>query len=200
MELNLIEYLESKNFEIEEIAKLEEKYVKDDAFGNIKKYESIYKIFSFTNITNYEINKIIINNPSLLLKSDSELIKIAYVWNGTSLLSAAALRKRGLNSDNVNRTYLRNLYLNTNIKYNDSPISYNALIMGDLEFQKDYMGYIENRPFYPSYENMIIVYGKGESLEQKTESINSFLRVQSLKWYCDKLKKVKEKNNGRGSL
>ena len=41
MELNLIEYLESKNFEIEEIAKLEEKYIKDDAFGNIKKYESI---------------------------------------------------------------------------------------------------------------------------------------------------------------
>ena len=39
MELNLIEYLESKNFEIEEIAKLEEKYVKNDAFGNIKKYE-----------------------------------------------------------------------------------------------------------------------------------------------------------------
>ena len=122
MELNLIEYLESKNFEIEEIAKLEEKYVKNEAFGNIKKYESIYKIFSFTDITNYEINKLIINNLGLLLKSDSELIKIAYVWNGTFLLSDAALRKRGLNSDNVNRTYLRNLYLNSNIKYNDSRI------------------------------------------------------------------------------
>ena len=77
MELNLIEYLESKNFEIEEIAKLEEKYVKNDAFGNIKKYESIYKIFSFADITNYEINKLIINNPGLLLKSDSELINIS---------------------------------------------------------------------------------------------------------------------------
>ena len=47
MELNLIEYLESKNFEIEEIAKLEEKYIKDDAFGNIKKYESRKSYFQF---------------------------------------------------------------------------------------------------------------------------------------------------------
>ena len=200
MELNLIEYLESKNFEIEEIAKLEERYVKNDAFGNIKKYESIYKIFSFTNITNYEINKLIVNNPGLLLKSDSELIKIAYVWNNTSLLSDAALRKRGLNSDYINRTYLRNIYLNSNIKYNDSPISYNALIKGDESFQNDYMGYIDSKPFYPSYENMIVVYGKGSTMEQKAEYINSVLTRQSLKWYCDELKKVKEKDNGRGSL
>ena len=85
MELSLIEYLENKGFEAEEIVMLERKSMENDSYTNIKKYESIYKIFEFTNITDYTINKLIVNNPGLLNKSDLEIIKIAYVWNKTGV-------------------------------------------------------------------------------------------------------------------
>ena len=78
MELSLIEYLENKGFEAEEIVMLERKSMENDSYTNIKKYESIYKIFEFANITDYTINKLIVNNPGLLNKSDLEIIKIAY--------------------------------------------------------------------------------------------------------------------------
>ena len=51
MELSLIEYLENKGFEAEEIVMLERKSMENDSYTNIKKYESIYKIFEFANIT-----------------------------------------------------------------------------------------------------------------------------------------------------
>ena len=110
MKLSLIEYLENKGFEVEEIVMLERKSMEKDSYANIKKYESIYKIFGFANITDYTINKLIVNNPGLLNKSDLEIIKIAYVWNKTGVLFDVEDKKRGINAENINRTFLRNEY------------------------------------------------------------------------------------------
>ena len=135
MELSLIEYLENKGFEAEEIVMLERKSMENDSYTNIKKYESIYKIFEFANITDYTINKLIVNNPGLLNKSDLEIIKIAYVWNKTGVLFDVEDKKRSINAENINRTFLRNEYLNTSIRMKNSPISFNALVMGDKIFR-----------------------------------------------------------------
>lgn len=200
MELSLIEYLENKGFEAEEIVMLERKSMENDSYTNIKKYESIYKIFEFANITDYTINKLIVNNPGLLNKSDLEIIKIAYVWNKTGVLFDVEDKKRSINAENINRTFLRNEYLNTSIRMKNSPISFNALVMGDKNFQDDYFGFLNGKSFYPSYENLLSLWFKDDGIKNKEEHLNEYLSQTSLKWYLDLLRKKKEMQNGSRSI
>lgn len=205
MELSLIEYLENKGFEVEEIVMLERKSMENDSYANIKKYESIYKIFEFANITDYTINlltinKLIVNKPGLLNKSDLEIIKIAYVWNKTGVLFDVEDKKRGINTENINRTFLRNEYLNTSIRMKGSPISFNALVMGEKKFQDEYFGSLNGKSFYPSYENLLSLWFKDEGMENKEKHLNEYLSQASLKWYLDLLRKKKELQNGSRSI
>lgn len=200
MELSLIEYLENKGFEAEEIVMLERKSMENDSYTNIKKYESIYKIFEFANITDYTINKLIVNNPGLLNKSDLEIIKIAYVWNKTGVLFDVEDKKRSINAENINRTFLRNEYLNTSIRMKNSPISFNALVMGEKNFQDDYFGFLNGKSFYPSYENMLSLWFKDDGIKSKEKHLNEYLSQTSLKWYLDLLRKKKEMQNGSRSI
>ena len=200
MELSLIEYLENKGYEVEEIVMLERKSMENDSYANIKKYESIYKIFEFTNITDYTINKLIVNNPGLLNKSDLEIIKIAYVWNKTGVLFDVEDKKRGINAENINRTFLRNEYLNTSIRTKGSPISFSALVMGEKAFMDDYFGFLNGKSFYPSYENLLSLWFKDEGIENKEKHLNEYLSQTSLKWYLDLLRKKKEMQNGSKSI
>lgn len=200
MELSLIEYLENKGFEAEEIVMLERKSMENDSYTNIKKYESIYKIFEFANITDYTINKLIVNNPGLLNKSDLEIIKIAYVWNETGVLFDVEDKKRSINAENINRTFLRNEYLNTSIRMKNSPISFNALVMGEKNFQDDYFGFLNGKSFYPSYENLLSLWFKDDGIKSKEKHLNEYLSQTSLKWYLDLLRKKKEMQNGSRSI
>lgn len=200
MELSLIEYLENKGFEAEEIVMLERKSMENDSYTNIKKYESIYKIFEFANITDYTINKLIVNNPGLLNKSDLEIIKIAYVWNKTGVLFDVEDKKRSINAENINRTFLRNKYLNTSIRMKNSPISFNALVMGEKNFQDDYFGFLNGKSFYPSYENLLSLWFKDDGIKSKEKHLNEYLSQTSLKWYLDLLRKKKEMQNGSRSI
>ena len=200
MELSLIEYLENKGFEAEEIVMIERKSMENDSYTNIKKYESIYKIFEFANITDYTINKLIVNNPGLLNKSDLEIIKIAYVWNKTGVLFDVEDKKRSINAENINRTFLRNEYLNTSIRMKNSPISFNALVMGEKNFQDDYFGFLNGKSFYPSYENLLSLWFKDDGIKSKEKHLNEYLSQTSLKWYLDLLRKKKEMQNGSRSI
>ena len=200
MELSLIAYLENKGFEAEEIVMLERKSMENDSYTNIKKYESIYKIFEFANITDYTINKLIVNNPGLLNKSDLEIIKIAYVWNKTGVLFDVEDKKRSINAENINRTFLRNEYLNTSIRMKNSPISFNALVMGEKNFQDDYFGFLNGKSFYPSYENLLSLWFKDDGIKSKEKHLNEYLSQTSLKWYLDLLRKKKEMQNGSRSI
>lgn len=200
MELSLIEYLENKGFEAEEIVMLERKSMENDSYTNIKKYELIYKIFEFANITDYTINKLIVNNPGLLNKSDLEIIKIAYVWNKTGVLFDVEDKKRSINAENINRTFLRNEYLNTSIRMKNSPISFNALVMGEKNFQDDYFGFLNGKSFYPSYENLLSLWFKDDGIKSKEKHLNEYLSQTSLKWYLDLLRKKKEMQNGSRSI
>lgn len=200
MELSLIEYLENKGFEAEEIVMLERKSMENDSYTNIKKYESIYMIFEFANITDYTINKLIVNNPGLLNKSDLEIIKIAYVWNKTGVLFDVEDKKRSINAENINRTFLRNEYLNTSIRMKNSPISFNALVMGEKNFQDDYFGFLNGKSFYPSYENLLSLWFKDDGIKSKEKHLNEYLSQTSLKWYLDLLRKKKEMQNGSRSI
>lgn len=200
MELSLIEYLENKGFEAEEIVMLERKSMENDSYTNIKKYESIYKIFEFANITDYTINKLIVNNPGLLNKSDLEIIKIAYVWNKTGVLFDVEDKKRSINAENINRTFLRNEYLNTSIRMKNSPISFNALVMGEKNFQDDYFGFLNGKSFYPSYENLLSLWFKDDGIKSKEKHLNEYLSQTSSKWYLDLLRKKKEMQNGSRSI
>ena len=116
------------------------------------------------------------------------------------MLYEACNRQSGLNYNNTLRTYLRYLYLNSGKVFNKSPISYNALRMGENEFQNDYQGNINNMSFYPTFENLINIYGKGQNLEEKKEYLEKILLYQTLSWYRDIIKKEKEKNNDSRSL
>lgn len=195
MELSLIEYLENKNFDVYAIRKLEERFLNSDSEKIIKKFESIYKIFNYANLDGITINELIVNNPGLLTKTDSEIINIAYSWLDTGVLSDAAERKRGIIAEKYERTYLRNLYLNTNIRSSKSSISYNSLVIGDGEFGDTYKGIVNNISFFPTYENLVYIYGKGNNLEEKENYIKSVISNLALKWFCDCLKKDREKQN-----
>ena len=183
MNLGLIEYLESKNFEVEEIIRFQKNFLNREDDGIIRKMDTIYKIFGYANLNELE-------------KSDIDLIKVAYCWLGTGVISDAANRKVGISYNNPERIYLRNLYLNSGINYNKSPISYRALTMGEAEFQNDYRGPIKEngKEFYPTYENLIYIYCKGNTIEEKQKYLDELLNNLSIKWYLSCLKKEKEKN------
>lgn len=202
MTLSFIEYLENKNFEVEEIVSLQRFFINSglDSEKIIKKMNAIYKVFMFAGVPELKINLLIFNNPGLLKKSDHELIAISYVWQQTGLLSDIADKKRGLQASKYIKIFLRNSYLNSGIRSKGSPVSYNALTMSDSEFKFDYMGLLNGTIFYPMHETLINLYGKGNSFEEKEEYINSFVSSLSLKWYLDCLKKEKVNSNERKSL
>ena len=79
MELDLIEYLESKNFEIEEIMRFQKKYINKDDEKIIKKMNDIYKIFGYVNITESDVNALILNNIKILDLSDLDILKVSFV-------------------------------------------------------------------------------------------------------------------------
>ena len=198
MKLDFIEYLKDKNFEVEEIIKLQ-KLLRNNNFDDqacIKKFDAVYKIFGYATLPELIINNLIINNIAILKKSDYELISIAYTWLKTGLIQDAAVRNT-INCQNYVRTFLRDLYLNSGINLNKSPISYNALIMGDKEFSNDYIGKIDDKLFYPSLDNLTILYGKGEDKEKKYEYIKTFIIKSALSWYMECLNKDKKLNNDR---
>ncbi len=197
MTLNFIEYLESKNFDIEEIVALQKNnYNKKTDEEIIKKMDAIYKVFGYADLPQLSINKLIINNMGLLDKPDHEILNIAYTWMLTGLLSDAALRKRGINYNFYLRIFLRNQYLNSGINYNRSPISYNALVMGDDEFSSDYRGELyKNNEIRPNFENLVKLYFKDENFERNKEKLEYRVSVCALGWYFKCLKKEKEKNN-----
>ncbi len=200
MELDLIEYLENKNYDVESIRNFEKKFLNLESEKIIKKFESIYKIFGYANLDDTTINSLIVNNPRLLTKTDSELINVAYALLGTGLLSEAAKRKRGIVHEMYDRTYLRNIYLNTNIRYYSQPISFNVLTLGEDTFVSTYRGRINNTEFYPTYENLVTIYGKGNSYEEKQNYIRGVIGNLALKWFFDCLKKDREKRNENKSI
>lgn len=208
MELNLIEYLLDKNFDNDQIMRFQKAFLDIDDKDVIKRLNALYKIFGYADLSQLEINELISNNFMLLKKSDLELIKIAFCWAETGLLSEAAVRKMGIRHNEPDRIYLRNLYLNSGINYNKSPISYNSLVMGDAGFQKDYRGSINNfTNFYPTYENLILLFGKGKTFEEKKEYISEMIDAKSVNWILGCIRKEKEnkknknkENNGYGSI
>ncbi len=208
MELDLIEYLEGKNFDVEQICVLQEKFMKLNIADAemIKKLNSIYKVFEFAELPDILINDLIINNISILRKADHDLINIAYVWLQTGILSDVVSKKGGLRFDNNLRVYLRNLYLNSGIQYLRSPISYYSMSTNDNDFSKDYVGYLNKdskEMFNPSFENLVNFYGKGNSYEERLSYLQSYVSRCALKWYLDCLKIEKEKkkeDEGYGSI
>ena len=198
MNLGLIEYLEGKNFDVEEIVALQKNNYNRKTTDEeiIKKMDAIYKVFGYADLPQLLINKLIINNMGLLDKPDHEILNIAYTWMLTGLLSDAATRKKGLIYNFYLRTYLRNQYLNSGINYNKSPISYNALVMGDDAFSSDYRGDLyKNIEIRPNFESLAKLYFRDEDFEKNKEKLEYHVSVSALGWYFKCLKKEKEKNN-----
>lgn len=200
MGLDLIEYLESKSFEVDEIIKIQKKINGKDDEAIIKKMESIYKVFGYAGLPVLTINSLIVSNLRLLTKSDTDIIKIAFSWLNTGVLEDAAIRKQGINCDNYVRTYLRNIYLNSGINFLKSPISYNAFRMGDIEFEEDYRGSINGESFRPSFENLVAIYGKGKSPEEKKQYIEEALSGMAIRWFMIELRKEKVKSDNGKSI
>lgn len=208
MELSLIEYLESKNFDAEQICVLQKKFMmlSVDEEKMIKKIESIYKVFEFAELPDIVINDLLINNISLLKMQGNEILEIAYVWFQNGLLSDAASKKKGLCINNNLRTYLRALYLNSGIQQLRSPISYYSMRADDADFARDHYGYIDNdtsKSIEPFFENLVSYFGKGNNYEEKLEYLQTLVRVKALKWYLNCLEKerqAKKANEGYGSI
>ena len=201
MKSSLIEYLESKNYDASEIAYFQRKvWMMENQESIIDRFNSLYKILKYTDLTDEEKRLLIINNSSLLQKSDLELIAIVYTWVQTGIFKEAAIRKSGIKYNMYVRVYLRNLYLHSKHNFKNSPISYNALIMGDEEFTMDYCHVENGKGFYPSYENLICVYGKGYLFDDKKQYIEDYITRISLKWFKECLSKNKENNNANRSI
>ena len=197
MEKGIIEVLEEYGFEKDEIGSIQKKqWIMENQERIIKKIESIYTILNFTDISNDEKKSFILNNISVLLKSNIEIIQVIYTWNNAGILGEAASRKRGMNCSMTTRTYLRNLYLNSKYNYRNAPVSYNALIMGDNEFSCDYACQLKNKKdFCPTYENLIYIYGVGDTFDERLEYIEDHIVKVSLKWFRDSLKKYRDNSN-----
>ena len=197
MEINLIEFLESKNFSVEEITLFQFRVINKSSNNEniIKKLNAIYKIFNYCNLPELTINKLIINNLKILYKSDHELINLAYSWKQAGLLQEATERHKGLRPDNALKIFLRNIYINSGYSKSKT-LSYNSMIMGDEEFKNDYSGTINNVPFETTYENLVILYGKGETFIDKEKYVESVLGTSALQWYlgCLKLERQKASN------
>lgn len=82
----------------------------------------------------------------------------------------------------------------------NSPISFNALVMGEKNFQDDYFGFLNGKSFYPSYENLLSLWFKDDGIKSKEKHLNEYLSQTSLKWYLDLLRKKKEMQNGSRSI
>ncbi len=193
MDLSLIEYLESRNFDSEEIILFQKIYGSEKIDDNliIKKMEAIYRVFSFANLPTLKINELIINNRGILGKTDHELINIAYIWNQTGLLCDAVDAKKALGIRNYSRIFLRYNYLISGIKALLHNVSCYSLLISDDDFISNYKGLYNGKSFIPSFENLIDLYGKGNTYEEKVEYINSLISSLSLRWYLDCLKKEK---------
>lgn len=201
---NYIELLESKGFEDDSIAKIQNFFVRHESrFSEDKDIynllNDIFIIFQNCGCSNCNIEQIINNNTNMLLAKKETLIKSAYVWNRAGVLNI-------MNSDgcikinDYKNIFLRILFLESSIKRNQSPISYNALKMSNDEFALDYHSTLPNSKeiFYPYYENLIKVFIKdGSTTEEKEAILERFLTNKSILWWSSILKKEKEYEDGR---
>ncbi|MEG2351149.1 MAG: hypothetical protein RSB54_00515 [Bacilli bacterium] len=190
---NYIKILEENNFENESIIVIQ-KFVnyffeKKDIELAGKKINTIFKIFELCNITTEQIEKILTLNVRLLLKSDKDIIKIAYVWNLVNDFDKAGK----ININKLNRTFLRYSYLNSNIRYKVSNISYEAMRMSDEKFEKQYIGTIDGKIFNPNYENLVFIYGQGSNFDEKEQFIDEFISKNAISWYTQNTLKSRKK-------
>lgn len=195
----MIEYLESRNFDGEEIAELQNFFVRKTVIDDIeKKMEEIYKVFRYAGLTETETNEIILKNKTLLIKNAHDLINIAYVWMETGVLKDESTLHRGrLELTNYLKVYLRNLYLNSGINYLKSPVTYHALTVYEKRFSEDYMGYLGKITINPYYEVLVQLYGKGNTLKEKEKYLKLKVSNEALKWFFSCLKKERGNQNGR---
>ncbi len=184
----VIDYLESKNFSIEEIRSLtfiiEQASINNDI---IKRFESIYKIFNYAGLGESNINNLILGNKRILFLSDRDIIKFAYVWYQTGVLHDATLTPSTLKINKTLRTYLRNMYFNSGMYYVTTVITYHMMIKGEFSFVKEHR---------ISYENLIEMFGNGENLEEKENDLENRLSSEAIKWQMDMIRS-QGKNNGR---
>lgn len=202
MELDLIEFLEEKNFTDEDIYFFQKKLTLSDEKNNalLKKIKAIYKIFGIFGLHDNLINALVINNYNIVKKSDQEIMNIAYVWASTGLLDEICEKTRGLNAENYVRTYLRNKYLNSELNKKGSIISHNALTVGDNEFQNIYYVQINGTSFYPTYENLVSIYGRGDTYHVKEEMIKKAISIEALSYYRKEFNRRKNKGDSIGSV
>ncbi len=198
-----IEILDEKGFSAESIRRIQmfvsnhyNTFEKEEVSIE-KRLSDIFRIFGYCYCDDQTVEKIIVNNLNILLKSASDIMKIGYVWNYSGVLDT--MNKDGrIRIEQTLRTFLRIIYLENSIKRNASPISYNALLMCDGEFSSDYHGTYgeDNKPFYPDYESLINLYvKKGDNLNEKEEQLNNYLSIKSVRWVLDNIER--EKNNAR---
>lgn len=189
MEENYIELLESLQLENDEIGTIQkaivDHHIEDAAY---KQISTIIKLFRMCAVSDNVIGKLIYKNLSMLTMSHRDLLKVVYVWGLTGTLYSIENRYR-LRISQLNRTYLRYLYLNSGNRYKTTPVSYDALISGEERFISMHHGNINKVPFEPNYEGLLEYYVPGNlSLEEKEEEISSILSRKALSWYLENLK------------
>lgn len=196
MENNYIELLETLQLENNEIGAIQ-KFIVDHNMEDAayKQIEAIIRLFRMCDVTDNVIGKFIYKNLSMLIMSHRDLLRVAYVWDMTGTLYSIENRYL-LRISQINRTYLRYLYLISGNRYKMPTISYDTLISGEERFVVKQPGEINNIHFQASYENLLDYYIPGDmTLEEKEEKLSSNLSIKSLSWYKNKLFQEKNRIN-----
>lgn len=81
----LMDFLLGKNIEVETVKKAVDYQEFNPTFDFLKNAEFIYEIFSFINLNDMEIEKLITKKISLLKEPKEEICKIAYVFKEANL-------------------------------------------------------------------------------------------------------------------
>lgn len=186
--MNYIDLLVELGMEQEDIASLQS-YItlcsKDENYI-YKKIITITKLFKLLGCNDYQIGKFIAKNKTMLISSDLDLIKFAYVWDKTGVLNTVE-KDYYLRLAQINRTYLRYLYLTSGLRQKPTKISYYSMIVGEQLFTEEYSSRGGNKYLMsPIYENLLNAFVKGESLEKKEELLSQHLIKKSFDWYRNK--------------
>lgn len=193
----MIEYLENNGFTEEQIRKLQPAFAataeKTTIQDIIDRIEFTYRIFNYAGLSKNLINELISKNRSILTRKKEEVAVIAYVWSETGILDEAVQGSKWLNCDSIMRVYLRDLYLKSNMMQREHGVSTYALTSNDNDFIKSFSPDYKKSHFVPSFANLVSIYGKGETYEEKKENINERLDVYSKRWFLYKTIKEREK-------
>ncbi len=198
----LIDYLESKDFDAEEINKLLVFSGNHEKINLMLNLEFIYEILTYTGLIEEQIKLFVLQNLKVLTQDKSEIIKIAYVLNDADLISRLFGRLdcvRGIYL--YKRIFMRNLLVNFSKRY-INPVGAKFLICSDArayvtDFNLSEYAYYLFKETVHSDDELESILNKQIKMNGENVTVDKYIEVNSKLFYnkylMSKLRKGKQR-------